>query len=112
VAAECTNFPHEVVEMALAHTIESKVGAACRRGDLFQKRRKLMEAGAYCLTRRSLVQIVPISGRALEQAANLPGPLIHLLSFRPLFCDAAACVGRSRPQAFVNRHGIRTPFSG
>jgi integrase len=43
--AECTNFPREVVEMALAHTIESKVEAAYRRGDLFQKRRQLMEAG-------------------------------------------------------------------
>jgi hypothetical protein len=35
-----------VVEMALAHTIESKVEAAYRRGDLFQKRRQLMEAWA------------------------------------------------------------------
>jgi len=33
-AAECTNFPNEVVEMALAHTINSKVEAAYRRGDL------------------------------------------------------------------------------
>ncbi|MFO7761879.1 MAG: integrase arm-type DNA-binding domain-containing protein [Desulfobia sp.] len=47
--AENTNFPREVAEMALAHTIESKVEAAYRRGDLFQKRRKLMEAWAdYC----------------------------------------------------------------
>lgn len=45
-AAEATNFPREVCEMALAHTIESKVEAAYRRGDLFQKRRKLMEAWA------------------------------------------------------------------
>jgi integrase len=27
-AAECTNYPNEVVEMALAHTINSKVEAA------------------------------------------------------------------------------------
>jgi integrase len=48
-AAECTNFPREVVEMALAHTIESRVEAAYRRGDLFQKRRQLMEAwGRFC----------------------------------------------------------------
>jgi len=32
--------------MALAHTIENKVEAAYRRGDLFQKRRQLMEAWA------------------------------------------------------------------
>jgi integrase len=48
-AAERSNFPSEVVEMALAHTISNKVEAAYRRGDLFQKRRKLMEAWAnYC----------------------------------------------------------------
>jgi integrase len=48
-AAECTNFPSEVVEMALAHAIESETEAAYRRGDLFNKRRQLMEAwAAYC----------------------------------------------------------------
>ncbi|BAM86557.1 putative phage integrase [Bradyrhizobium oligotrophicum S58] len=41
-AAECTDYPNEVVEMALAHTISSKVEAAYRRGDLFEKRRALM----------------------------------------------------------------------
>lgn len=51
-AAECTHFPAEVVEMALAHTVGDKVEAAYRRGDLFQKRRDLMEAWArYCETR-------------------------------------------------------------
>jgi integrase len=45
-AAEKTNFPKEVVEMALAHTIENEVEAAYRRGDLFEKRRELMEAWA------------------------------------------------------------------
>jgi len=35
--------------MALAHTIANKAEAAYRRGDLFEKRRKLMEAWAgYC----------------------------------------------------------------
>jgi len=51
-AAECTNFPREVVEMALAHTIGDKVEAAYRRGDLFQKRRQLMEAWAAFSTTR------------------------------------------------------------
>jgi integrase len=50
-AAERTHFPSEVVEMALAHAVGNKVEAAYRRGDLFEKRRKLMEAWAsYCLT--------------------------------------------------------------
>jgi integrase len=41
--SERTNFPHEVAEMALAHTIANKVEAAYRRGDLFDKRRQMME---------------------------------------------------------------------
>jgi integrase len=45
-AAERTNFPAEVVEMALAHAVSDQVEAAYRRGDLFQKRRQLMDAWA------------------------------------------------------------------
>ena len=63
-AAEQTNFPREVVEMALAHTIESKVEAAYRRGDLFHKRRQLMEAWArICSTSERQAEVVPISSR-------------------------------------------------
>ena len=40
--SERTAYPREVVEMALAHTVENKVERAYRRGDLFEKRRKLM----------------------------------------------------------------------
>jgi len=48
-AAEETNASHEVCEMALAHTIASKVEAAYRRGDLFEKRRQLMDDwAAFC----------------------------------------------------------------
>lgn len=50
-ASETTGFSHEVCEMALAHTIANKAEAAYRRGDLFEKRRKLMQAWArYCST--------------------------------------------------------------
>ena len=50
-AAECTGYAHEVAEMALAHTIESAVERAYRRGDLFDKRRRLMDDWAtYCAT--------------------------------------------------------------
>jgi integrase len=52
-AAERTNFPSEVVEMALAHTVGDKVEAAYRRGDLFEKRRRLMEAWAEFCARRA-----------------------------------------------------------
>ncbi len=41
-ASERTNYPREVTEMALAHTIGDKVEAAYRRGDLFEKRTALM----------------------------------------------------------------------
>ena len=49
--AESTNFPREVAEHALAHSLPDKVEAAYRRGDLFEKRRHLMAAWArYCGT--------------------------------------------------------------
>lgn len=51
-AAECTDFPREVVEMALAHTIKDKTEAAYRRGDLLAKRRELMQAWADYLNSR------------------------------------------------------------
>jgi integrase len=48
-AAEQTNFSREVCEMALAHAVSDKTEAAYRRGDMFEKRRQLMEAWAeYC----------------------------------------------------------------
>lgn len=45
-AAERTNYPREVAEMALAHTIDDKVEAAYRRGDLLTKRARMMEEWA------------------------------------------------------------------
>jgi integrase len=42
-ASESTGFAGEVAEAALAHTVADKVEAAYRRGDLFEKRRHLME---------------------------------------------------------------------
>jgi integrase len=53
-AAETTAHPNHVVEMALAHAVGSGVEAAYRRGDLFEKRRRLMEDWAkYCGTSAS-----------------------------------------------------------
>ncbi len=54
---ERTNYPRDVAEMTLAHTIGDKVEAAYRRGDLFEKRRWLMLSGGsslrrYCQWRR------------------------------------------------------------
>jgi integrase len=48
-AAETTSYPNFVVEMALAHVVGDKVEAAYRRGDLLDKRRRLMGDWArYC----------------------------------------------------------------
>jgi len=44
--AECTGYAHEVCEMALAHVIGNKAEAAYRRGDMFDKRRRLMQEWA------------------------------------------------------------------
>jgi integrase len=50
-AAERTNFPSEVPEMALAHAVGDKIEAAYRRGDLFEKRARLMNDWAkFCNT--------------------------------------------------------------
>ena len=45
-AAETTSHSSEVVEMALAHAVGSRVEAAYRRGDLLEKRRALMSEWA------------------------------------------------------------------
>jgi integrase len=58
-AAECTGFSREVVEAALAHIIENKVEAAYQRGDLFEKRRRLIaEWAKYCAIPRNVVSMV------------------------------------------------------
>lgn len=52
-AGEVSSFPHQVAEMALAHTIQNKSEAAYRRGDLFDKRREMMNAWAEYLSSQS-----------------------------------------------------------
>ena len=47
---EQTNTAHEVAERALAHKTTNKVEAAYARSDLFEKRRKLMDAWATYLS--------------------------------------------------------------
>jgi integrase len=60
-AAEQTAYPSEVVEMALAHTIINKVEAAYRRGDLIEKRRRLMaDWSRFCATVTSEGKVVPM----------------------------------------------------
>jgi integrase len=60
-AAERTAYPREVVEMALAHAIENRVEAAYRRGDLFEKRRQLMDAwDRFCTSPATVGEVVPL----------------------------------------------------
>jgi integrase len=70
-SAETTAYSAELVEMALAHTVGNKVEAAYRRGDLFEKRRRLMQDWAdYCSMPRpgasanvlSLRRTAPLAG--------------------------------------------------
>lgn len=60
-AAERTNFPSEVPEMALAHAVGDKVEAAYRRGDLLEKRRKLIDAWTeFCAKAPATDTVVPL----------------------------------------------------
>ena len=65
-AAEATHHPNHVIELALAHTIGDKVEAAYSRGDLFEKRKRLMTDWAEYLARR------PAEAVQLKEARGLP----------------------------------------
>ena len=48
-ATEQTSYPNELTEAVLAHTVSDKTEAAYRRGDMMEKRRRLMaDWAAYC----------------------------------------------------------------
>lgn len=70
-AAECTAYAHEVCEMALAHVIGNKSEAAYRRGDMFEKRRRLMTDWAtYCASGAAAgAKVTPIRGPAATRSA-------------------------------------------
>jgi integrase len=64
-ASERTSFQNEIVEASLAHTIGGKVEQAYRRGDMFEKRRKLLAAWAtFCSSAPAVntPKIVPLRG--------------------------------------------------
>lgn len=65
-AAEQTNFPREVCELALAHSIGSDTEKAYQRGDLFEKRARLMNAwAAYCSAKpQDAATVTPIRRNA------------------------------------------------
>ncbi|WP_229843040.1 tyrosine-type recombinase/integrase [Halomonas urumqiensis] len=58
---ERTAYPGDILEMALAHTIKNKAEAAYRRGDLLEKRRRLMKDWAqFCAEGATQANVTPI----------------------------------------------------
>jgi integrase len=67
-ASERTSYPAEMSEMALAHAIGDKVEAAYRRGDLFEKRRRMMNDWAkFCATQIVKGQVLPLQRKPASQ---------------------------------------------
>lgn len=63
--SERTNYPREAAEMALAHAIGDKVEAAYRRGDLFNKRVRMMADWAgFCAKVETTGSVFPIKETA------------------------------------------------
>lgn len=60
-AAEQTDFPRDVCEMALAHSLDDKVEAAYHRGDLLDKRRQLMHAWSAYIEQQAQVLLTPLT---------------------------------------------------
>jgi integrase len=65
-ASERTTYPREVAEMALAHVVENKVEAAYRRGDLFERRKRMMQDWANFVCLPPSEKVVPISRRLAD----------------------------------------------
>jgi len=60
-AAHETNFPREIAEASLAHVLKDKTEAAYQRGDLLEKRCRLMSAWEnYCRNPRSRGEVVTL----------------------------------------------------
>jgi integrase len=58
--AECTNYPREICEEALAHSVGNVVERSYRRSDLLERRRELMEAWAQHCARLAVENVIPI----------------------------------------------------
>lgn len=65
-AGDATDYPRDLAEMALAHTIKDKVEAAYRRGDMLERRAVMMTAWAEFADRGPAVgeKVVPIRSKA------------------------------------------------
>jgi integrase len=67
---DVTSFPKEMADIALAHVVSDKVEAAYRRGDMLQKRRRLMDAWAdFCAGRTVGGDVLPFKKSGGNSAA-------------------------------------------
>jgi integrase len=59
--AEATGYPRELAEAALAHALSDKTEAAYQRGDLLERRRRLMnEWAVFCARPMPVGEVVPL----------------------------------------------------
>jgi len=64
-AAELTSYPHQMAEIALAHSVGSEVEKAYLRTDMMEKRRKLMsDWQRYCDTLKADAKVLPMKRKA------------------------------------------------
>jgi integrase len=69
--AEQSSFSREVAEAALAHALRDKTEAAYQRGDLFEKRRKLMTAwGEYCAAPTGGDEVDPVNSARVVRVTS------------------------------------------
>ena len=74
-AAECSDAPREVCELALAHVNNDRVEAAYRRSDLFERRRTLMQEWADYLTPKPKIAA---KGKLGSNGRRRPGQTLRL----------------------------------
>ena len=75
-AAECSDAPRDVCELALAHVNSDRVEAAYRRSDLFEKRRDLMEDWSKYIAAENSEEL-PERASTHGGVNHSPGPLRH-----------------------------------
>ena len=74
-AGDCTWFPREIVEEALAHQVGSEAERSYRRGDALERRRQLMTAWAdYCATAQTEDGVHAAPGRWVGPRTDRSGP--------------------------------------
>ncbi len=76
-SANCTSHPHEVCEMALAHTTANKAEAAYRRNDFFEERRRLMEEWADYWASQAVIEAQNAKANSARIAQSSNGVILQ-----------------------------------